>query len=983
MKKLLTLTMALVIFPTMLLSQTSGKVSGTILNEEGAPLAGANVSIVGTSNGGATDANGKYFILDVPAGAQSVRVDYIGYKSVTMTNVSISVNLTTNLDFSLEIAALEGEAVEIVAERPIINTSATNTTRTIDKDIIQNVAIRGIENLVSLQTGAVSSGGAIYVRGSRSGDMAYYVDGVYTVNPFTLGNTGVVSNNAMEQISFQSGGFDAEFGNSNGGVVNTTTRTGGEKVSMGVEYVMDLGSDASEDKDALHSYGYNLMSFNVGGPLGGNLKYFGSYEQTKMNDASPSVSYFPAMTRDAVGDSATIADAEADESGFTVLVDPTSDSTALIYSDYKRLYGAKENAGLTRDAFSGNLVFDTKAFSVKVGGAFTSKDSRGDLGESITMSQGDYPHSYTLLNTENTPWYESTTQSAYANFTLRLGSTSYAKINLSSYNFSRELGDHRHKDAIMDYGDPNAAGNEELRDWGSNPLAVEDFAYFSNYGGVYDEYRKNNISYIGAKADYLNQMGNHEIKTGFEWRKHTIRDYRLAQPMEIAEGYDKASQSGQSTSDADWLYTLYRNAYTMNIGYDQQGNEADSYNATTGSTAPGEPVILGAYIQDKIELEDLVLNIGLRYDSFNFGSEAPESWNAIYLDEGRIDHEASGYSTVDPYTYISPRVGVTFPVTDQTVLHAQYGKFVQHPILSRLYLSDSHFAANLSQGNMTVSPNGSLKPERTTQYEIGFAQQLGAFAAVDITGYYKEVRDYTAMSNRQGAMVDGAEFSWAQYENGDYGVVKGLSTALKMRRMRGVLIDVNYTMQWANGTGSDPATNFNIAWIGDNYPTSVNPLDYDQRHTGSVMVDYQAGKVAGLFNLGVNALYQFGSGTAYTPSVMQSAVFGRGWYQPVAGINSSYKPWTTTMDIRINLSDIAGTGLTAYVLIMNALNAENVNSVYEGTGSTGEDGWLATSEGQTWVKGNPLGASFYEDRLKNPGRWDTPRMIRFGLAYSL
>ncbi len=201
--------------------------------------------------------------------------------------------------------------------------------------------------------------------------------------------------------------------------------------------------------------------------------------------------------------------------------------------------------------------------------------------------------------------------------------------------------------------------------------------------------------------------------------------------------------------------------------------------------------------------------------------------------------------------------------------------------------------------------------------------------------------------------------------------------------MRGVLIDVNYTMQWANGTGSDPATNFNIAWIGDNYPTSVNPLDYDQRHTGSVMVDYQAGKVAGLFNLGVNALYQFGSGTAYTPSVMQSAVFGRGWYQPVAGINSSYKPWTTTMDIRINLSDIAGTGLTAYVLIMNALNAENVNSVYEGTGSTGEDGWLATSEGQTWVKGNPLGASFYEDRLKNPGRWDTPRMIRFGLAYSL
>ena len=980
MKKLLTLTIALVIFPTMLLSQSSGKVSGTILNEAGEPLAGANVSIVGTSNGGASDANGKYFILAVSVGAQSVRVDYIGYKSVTMKNVNVSENQTTSLNFSLEIAALEGEAVEIVAERPIINTSATNTTRTIDKDVIQNVAIRGVENLVALQTGAVSSGGAIYVRGSRSGDMAYYVDGVYTVNPFTLSNTGVVSNNAMEQISFQSGGFDAEFGNSNGGVVSTTTRTGGEKVSMGAEFVSDLGSAASEDKDALHSYGYNLMSFNVGGPLGDKIRYFGSFERISMDDASPSVSYYPSMNR-AEGDSAAGAAAESAES--TVLVDFTSDSTSIIYSDYKRLYGAKENAGLTRDIVTGNVVYDMQSVKVKAGGSFTKKDSRGDLGESISMSQGDYPHTYTLLNSENTPWYQSATQSGYANFTLRLGSTSFAKVNLSYYNYAREYGDNRHRDNIMDYGDPNAAGNEELRDWGQNPLTIQDFAAFGGYGGVYDEYRKNNISYIGAKADYLNQMGNHEIKTGFEWRKHTIRDYRLAQPMEIAEGYNKASQSGQDVTDADWLYTLYRNAYTMNIGYDQQGNEADSYDATTGTSAPGQPVIMGAYLQDKIELEDLVLNIGLRYDNFNFGSEAPTTWDEIYLDGGRIDHDASGYKTIDPYTYISPRLGVTFPVTDQTVLHAQYGKFVQHPILNRLYLSDSQFAANLSQGNMTVSPNGSLKPERTTQYEIGFAQQLGAFAAVDITGYYKEIRDYTAMSNRKGAMVDGAEFIWAQYENGDYGVVKGLSAALKMRRMRGVLIDVNYTMQWANGTGSDPATNFNIAWIGDSYPTSVNPLDYDQRHTGSVMVDYQAGKVAGLFDLGVNALYQFGSGAAYTPSVMQSAVFGRGWYRPIAGVNSAYKPWTSTLDLRINLSDIAGTGLAAYVLILNALNTENVNSVYEGTGSAGEDGWLETSAGQTWVKGNPLSASFYEDRLKNPGRWESPRIIRIGLTYSL
>ena len=484
MKKLLAvIIMTVVVFPTMLLSQSSGKIAGTVLNEEGAPLGGANVIIEETSYGSASDENGKYYILDVPVGTHTVRVDYIGYKSVTVKNVKVSESLTTTLNLSMEVSALEGEVVEIVADRPIINRSATNTTRLIDKDVIKNGSVRGVSNIVALQTGAVAVGGGLYVRGSRSGDMAYYVDGVYTVNPFTLGNTGTVSNNAMEQISFQSGGFDAQFGNSNGGVVNTTTRTGGDKTSMGVEYVSDLGGAASTDKDELHSYGYNLMSFNVGGPLGGSLKYFGSYEKITMDDASPSTSYYPTMHR-ATGDSAFGAAAEALGGLITDVNDPdwhsvawvgdTAADTATVYSQYKRLYGAKENAGLTRDAITGNLVYDSKAFSVKVGTAITNKDSRGDLGESLLNSQGDYPYSYTLLNSMNTPWYESKTQSMYANFTIRLGSTSFAKVNLSSYNFAREYGDHRHKANVLDYGDHTVTGNEELIDVGRNPLPIED-----------------------------------------------------------------------------------------------------------------------------------------------------------------------------------------------------------------------------------------------------------------------------------------------------------------------------------------------------------------------------------------------------------------------------------------------------------------------------------------------------------------------------
>jgi len=89
------------------------------------------------------------------------------------------------------------------------------------------------------------------------------------------------------------------------------------------------------------------------------------------------------------------------------------------------------------------------------------------------------------------------------------------------------------------------------------------------------------------------------------------------------------------------------------------------------------------------------------------------------------------------------------------------------------------------------------------------------------------------------------------------------------------------------------------------------------------------------------------------------------------------------MDLRINFGNIAGMGVSAYILVLNALNTENVVSVYPGTGSAGEDGWLNTSEGEVWLKGNPIGESFYEDRLRNPSRWQNPRMIRVGVAYSL
>mgnify|MGYP002630349711 CR=1 FL=1 len=1031
--------------PLFLFAQEFGKVSGKVVAEgSGQALAGASIVIEGSSFGSAADEHGSYTILGVPVGTYVIRADYIGYQSIKVSNVTVSANLTTTTDFSLKVSAIRGDVVEIIDEKPLINQNSTNTTRIIGSETIKNLPLRGVEAVIALQTGTVSDDDNIYVRGSRAGDVAYYVDGVYMNNSWDLMNTSNVSNNAMEEVQFQSGGFSAEYGNVNGGVVNTTTRTGGDKFSLTGEVITGLGKSGAGTDNGLYSYGYNLYNISAGGPLTSGVKYFFNFEGRTTDDPSPSLEPFHAVDRNEIawggitkmedyyipeGDSVetyisywtgdltinNVPVAGWDEhlfdpndstevygstenldniigsfisggadtlglSGYQVLditkVNRTNlsfnniDDEAVVisgYSNNRTMYGPKPNSGSDKMTFTGNLLFDLSGIRFKVGGLYNS-----DKGN-------NYSHLYSLVNSSNNAKFEESTLSLYANMTYSLSSTSYFKLNVSNFNYNYEDGDSRYWDNIMEYG--TIGDNTYLVNWGQNPTAIQPLSNITGYNAVYDDYTLNNTAYYSIKGDYLNQMDKHEIKAGFDYRKNTIKYYRVAQPIEIAGRYHLAEENG-TVIDDQWVYLAYMNAYTENLGYSITGKDSG-----VGFQDAGEPVIFGMYIQDKIELEDMIVNIGLRYDSFDAATQEAADWRDIWLTDGHIDRELSNFRDVDPETYISPRIGFSFPVTDQTKFHAQYGKFTQHPILNRLYLADSRLAANLTQGNMTVSPNPSLKPERTTQYEIGFTQQVGGFAALDITGFFKEVRDYTMLTNLNGAMKNGSEFIWAQYVNGDFGIVKGISLNLNMRRVNGLMVNASYTLSFAEGTGSNPLDNWNIAWTGesDGYPTMINPLEYDQRHTGSVMMDYRLGEEGGLLaNTGVNFLYQFGSGTAFTPSRVESDVFGRGWYSPIASINSAYKPWTSTLDMRIDRDVQFGAySANVYLWVTNLTNRSNVDEVFVGTGDPASDGYLSTQEGKVWATGNPDVVDFYNAQLRDPRNWGEPRQVRFGVQFDL
>ncbi len=1021
-KRLLSLVAVVAIFSSMAFGQVSGKIVGTVYDaSQEAPLGFTNVVVQGTSLGAVSDEKGRYVILDVPPGTYTLVCTYIGYSPMEITGLTVISGLTTKQDFQMQTEDVVGQVVTVIAEKPLINMNATNTTRVIDAELMQNVAVRGVQNVVAMQTGVVLTDGDIHIRGSRYQDVAYYVDGVYMNDAFDMRNTSNVSNVAMEEIQLQTGGFSAQYGNANGGVVSTTTRTGGEKMSVDFEVVQGLGAADDGTEDKLYSLGYRLYNVNVGGALGSKIRYFVNYENRTTDDPRPSSAPHYSMDRtefDIDWDKFTFSHNDTDNKDYAAgelwvdgvkvgdvplglhsvlettletmlseyygddyeaidavkLASTADDKQYLVngYSNFQELHGARKNVGSVRNTVAGNITFDLKPFKVKVGGNLNSTESHG-------YTNVDY--ATTLLNAAYNRKAVTMQSSFYTNVSWILSTKSYVKANLALFNYEETFGDDHHWDDVEGYGDPTDPYNKYLSAVGQNPLAVAQLSEYLSYGRVWDDYSHQVSSYMGLSLDYLNQINTHEITTGFEYRGNTIKYYRVAQPIELAEGL------GTGTLSDSAKYITYRNAYTENFGFDLFGEENTSGNSYQ---EPGEPTIFGAYINDKIELKDLVVNLGVRYEYFNPNTDAPDDWYDMHMDsDGRIDREASNYNPVDADIQINPRLGLSFPVTDKTKFHAQYGKFSQHPNLNRLYLSDVVFANNFKSGNYTISPNAKLASEKTTQYEVGFSQVVGASVAIDVTGFYKEIRDYTQLRNLYGAKLDDAEFVWAQYQNGDYGVVKGMSIGLGMKRVSGLTANLSYTVSWAEGTGSDPTSNFYVAWQSDQgengFPSLINPLDYDQRHTGTLMLDYRLPKVMGMLsNTGINMIYSFGSGTTYTPSSIESSLFGRGEIYPQAPINSGVTPWTSNLDIRLDSGVKLGSiNMTVYLLIQNALDAQNVINVYSGTGDAGTDGWLYTDPGKSYLSGNAAKEDYYLSQVRDPANWDKPRSVQLGVKMNL
>ena len=375
---------------------------------------------------------------------------------------------------------------------------------------------------------------------------------------------------------------------------------------------------------------------------------------------------------------------------------------------------------------------------------------------------------------------------------------------------------------------------------------------------------------------------------------------------------------------------------------------------------------------------------------------------------GNYDPSA-GFTNYKPQYNFMPRIQFSFPISDEAQFFAHYDVLTQRPLSSNSRMDPFQYLWLESIATDAVLSNPNLKPERTTDYELGFQQKVSRSAVLSISTYYREMRDMVQIV----AVNYAYPTTYKTYGNRDFGTVKGFKLTFDLRRTENLKLTANYSLQFADGTGSSTSSGYNLIASGiPNLRTPI-PLDFDQRHNIVVSFDYRYGNGAAyngpvllgqqvLANTGLNVVFRTGSGVPYTqqsivtegnPST-QNVVFGVSQKTSLKGdINGSRLPWQFKIDARLdknfNLvwSKRAGEEkkyamLNVYLLVQNVLNTANVIKVYSYTGNANDDGYLASPDVQNAIKGQLSEQSFrdyYAIKVNDPSNYSLPRRIRLGL----
>jgi hypothetical protein len=975
--------------------QTTGKIEGHIRDQSGAPVASAQVMIVGTAFVATANGQGYYFINNVPAGTVDLRAVFVGYRKVETTGLRVVSGQTITADFTLEQTPIEIEGVtSVAAVNPLVPRDAVTTKQAVNGEFVNKLPITRLQDVLTLQPGVIqtTTGGAmtgLQIRGGRGDESATYIDGVPTSPGFrgttslSRGGGGVtfstlaVAPNGFEDASVTTGAYGAEFGNAQSGVVAISTRTGGSSYSGQFR----VESNAMLPK--AYSNGSSTLQAAIGGPITKDFTFqFSAQLQGNIaNDAGFNAQAAPQYVRAGI------------DSVLTFQSTPGSTNpqqTTFVFPKWAAYTGdcsADYVKGSTDPGIASNYGFSCQGVRAP-NSASSAYNTTAKLnytygnGSRIALTGIDGRNLSNGNNLDNLTYATETgtrldSRAGILNWSQNLSKSSERALALDvklSAQQDKRVTDNLTQASERDHREPFLGFAFKGFDFvnGFDKLEVtQDIVNNLIKGEVLSPYSAS--TYLASTPFRVDAFGG-----------GANGDSPLSSPSSVPTSINEKRYIGKA--DLDWQLDRYNRL--------RLGGELTKYNLSryTFSLFPGgvnfgeaylqKPTLYGLYAEETLDVGDVVIKGGVRYDYFNsnalrpyFGQTVDANGNPTgggYQFPTTFSHRTANNAGVliadfDPanptkffvkdksHTYVSPHVQVSFPVTQSTNFRLSYAHEVQAPDLGLEYAGLNN-DQDLSNSNQTFGTD--LDFAKTILFEFGIRHSFSQDMVLDISAYNKDKLSDVTVVVEKPISPTGQQQEVRFARNADFGNVRGVDLRLDRRFgawFNGVLA---YTFQQAKNTGSDPFSYVSFFYFLSNgiasnsdpakapFTTSDNrPHNITGALALNIPTDWKQGTLAGSIfrGVGATATFRFASGLPYTTCQddkesqslfynTTAAVCGKG--RPLGDINGSRMPMYKQFDLRVTKGFKLGKSLdlTAYAVATNLFNFKTTTNLFRSTG---------------------------------------------------
>ena len=1035
MKKFNFIMYALVVITTLNAQsdRVSGKIRGRVVDSTSKnPLAGANVLVlpVGSGRGTMTNEDGEFVLPNLMTGRYNVKVSYMGYASTTIQDIDVSPGGTTEILFSLTIAAIEGQEVNVVAEsmENTINIKTVVSQVKYSGEQLNKMPVSNFTDVIANAGGVVKTEAGrsrgIHMRGGRSGEVAFYVDGILTNDPVDRSQGVQIDKEAIDVLTISKGGFSAEFGEAMSGIVTVITKSGSKQDISGN---LIFETDQLASNNSKYNNNYSKYNMQFGGPFPGLKNYLsfyisGSYVGSDIT--SPRSVKLPHSTYTHPMGTFKLTFSPP-HSGLNAVVSASyEDKAAENYSHgiskgdwlrdyYKTFEGSRRFSLQIQNTLGKNTAWRLM---------LSTFEHHTNYGSGENISYKDFHYLSTRLDWVNyamkNGWYDPNTRkwkeltdnnglplisdNYFVNDDLSSG-TENNPIQLSSLPFEEQAFYYYYytQGNQFDFAtgkwsseaEKVVAYNQRWHEAGTWYIpayldqesnyydAVDTTAYFKEFDEA--EY----ASYLFGDDDFQRShdlwsyLGN--MHNGYYYDRDIFNVYTYG------PGRPRSHKSISSHSSVEFqMNTQWTIRNAVKFGFKATASTMDYRDIQFANQNPYfdsyyyEPLSGSAYAENTFENNDFILMTGLRWDYFDPNVQSLKT--SLLVDEGVVERQPA-----DIKLKLSPRLGINFNASDKTAIYTNYGYFVQFPQYSEMY---QNVYADISSGLPLVG-NPNITPEETIQYQFGLAHRFSESLSLEIVSFFKDQMNL-ATNRTYPVLIDGQVATVTVMEMEDYAKIKGIEFKLKLNKFSNLTGDIDYTWMSAKGTGSSNREYYYLYIFDSDRPLPVKeyPMEFDLTHSVKFNLNYYLPKknnssFTGKFfsDWNFNLQGNLSSGAPYTPTDI---------YGKAQEIGSKRMPGYKSLDMRV---EKYFNKFSAYFDIRNLFNWVNTTYVYSYSGEPDTNGRPPVFERSRYtqyigdtnpITGNIISSAeeaydshltLWKSLLNNPYNYSSARFFHFGI----